>query len=91
MKKIINLFLFLVILSSIGLALNDFTVSIVPIKDKIFWNETAKFKVYVANNLANEQAFIVYPEDVTWDLDIVPAEDGIKIFPESKEIILLLS
>jgi len=53
MKKIINLFLFLVILSSIGLALNDFTVSIVPIKDKIFWNETAKFKVYVANNLAS--------------------------------------
>jgi hypothetical protein len=81
MKKIINLFLFLVILSSIGLALNDFTVSIVPIKDKIFWNETAKFKVYVANNLANEQAFIVYPEDVTWDLDIVPAEDRHKNIP----------
>jgi hypothetical protein len=62
----------------------SYSSSISTIKNQIFANESAQFKLTVHNPLGQIQQFSIYTPDVEWSLTTVPATDYLmKIYPYS--------
>ena len=73
------LFAVLLILSTLIVSAADYEVSVDPIRDSIFLEETAEFEVTIKNNLKTIQNFRISSSEVEWD---IPSTD-VKVYPES--------
>lgn len=74
-------------------AITDYTVGIAPVKDEIFANEDAIFRLKITNPTDKVKEFSIYTPDVEWSMRTEPAGDYIlKVYPHSSsETIILLT
>ena len=99
LSKIILIFAFLVVFSSFVCAINEseglppFEVSVEPIKDRIDFEENARFKITIKNPRESIETFIVKPSApyVEWFIKTDPTSDySSKAYPNSDREVFVI-
>ncbi|MBN1503270.1 hypothetical protein JW930_07055 [Candidatus Woesearchaeota archaeon] len=85
MKKLIYLLL-TVILTSVVFA--NFEVQVTPVRDNIYLDENAHFKLIIYNQLDKEDLFQIYSSEYSWYVETEPSI--IRVSPESDKTLEML-
>ncbi|MFH0978671.1 MAG: hypothetical protein V1837_05195 [Candidatus Woesearchaeota archaeon] len=81
-KTVIVILAFLLLASPLAIAVHSVSVSV--IKNEIFANETAVFRIAVRNPLETIEQYSIYSPDVEWVVTTEPSKDYIiKVYPNS--------